>query len=81
MKKFLTLVAATLVWSCTPGIDGEQAIAKMTERTNWATDSLGSHAIVADLEQASIEADDDSLWARYQLAAGDLESQIPSRGL
>ena len=81
MNKYLSLVAVVLLTACTPGVDGEQAIADMTARSNWATDSLGSYAIVARLEQAAAESEDDSLWARYQLAAGDLEAQIPSRAL
>lgn len=81
MKKHLSFAAAALLTACGPGGDGEQAIDEMTARTNWTVDSLGSHAIVARLEQAALEAEDDSLWARYQLAAGDLESQIPSRAL
>ena len=81
MNKYLSLAAVALLAACTPGVDGEQAIADMTVRSNWATDSLGSYAIVARLERAAAESEDDSLWARYQLAAGDLEAQIPSRAL
>jgi hypothetical protein len=79
-----TLLAAAglaLAAACTPSIDGEQAIADMTARSNWSTDSVGSFAIVQRLQQAAGQAEDDSLWARYELAAGDLESQIPSRAL
>ena len=81
MNKYLSLAAAALLAACKPGVDGEQAIADMTARSNWSTDSLGSYAIVARLEQAAAESEDDSLWSRYQLAAGDLEAQIPSRTL
>jgi hypothetical protein len=53
----------------------------MSARSNWAEDSTGANAIVRSLEAAAEEAQSDSLWTRYQLAAGDLEAQIPSRAL
>ena len=63
MNKYFSIASVALLAACTPGVDGEQAIADMTARTNWATDSLGSHAIVARFEQAAAESEDDSLWA------------------
>jgi hypothetical protein len=82
MKKFLlALSVAAAVASCTSGADGEKAVQEMSARSNWAEDSTGANAIVRSLEAAAEEAQSDSLWTRYQLAAGDLEAQIPSRAL
>ena len=82
MKKFLiALTGAAAVASCTGSADGEKAVLAMTARSNWSEDSTGANAIVRSLEAAADEAQNDSLWARYQLAAGDLEAQIPSRAL
>ena len=82
MKKFLiALTGAAAVASCTGSADGEKAVLAMTARSNWSEDSTGANAIVRSLEAAAEEAQNDSLWARYQLAAGDLEAQIPSRAL
>jgi hypothetical protein len=82
MKKFaLALSVAAAVASCTRGADGEKAVQEMSARSNWAEDSTGANAIVRSLEAAAEEAQSDSLWTRYQLAAGDLEAQIPSRAL
>ena len=82
MKKFLiALTGAAAVAGCTGSADGEKAVLAMTARSNWSEDSTGANAIVRSLEAAAEEAQDDSLWARYQLAAGDLEAQIPSRAL
>ncbi len=82
MKKFLiALTGAAAVAGCTGSADGEKAVLAMTERSNWSEDSTGANAIVRSLEAAAEEAQNDSLWARYQLAAGDLEAQIPSRAL
>ena len=82
MKKFLIALSVTAaVAGCTGSADGEKAVLAMTARSNWYEDSTGANAIVRSLEAAAEEAQDDSLWARYQLAAGDLEAQIPSRAL
>ena len=82
MKKFLiALTGAAAVAGCTGSADGEKAVLAMTARSNWSEDSTGANAIVRSLEAAADEARNDSLWARYQLAAGDLEAQIPSRAL
>jgi hypothetical protein len=82
MKKFLlALSVAAAVASCTSGADGEKAVQEMSARSNWSEDSTGANAIVRSLEAAAEEAQSDSLWTRYQLAAGDLEAQIPSRAL
>ena len=82
MKKFLiALTGAAAVAGCTGSADGEKAVLAMTARSNWSEDSTGANAIVRSLEAAAEEAQNDSLWARYQLAAGDLEAQIPSRAL
>ncbi len=82
MKKFLiALTGAAAVAGCTGSADGEKAVLAMTARSNWSEDSTGANAIVRSLEAAADEAQNDSLWARYQLAAGDLEAQIPSRAL
>jgi hypothetical protein len=82
MKKFLLAISvAAAVASCTSGSDGEKAVQEMSARSNWAEDSTGANAIVRSLEAAAEEAQSDSLWTRYQLAAGDLEAQIPSRAL
>ena len=82
MKKFLIALSVTAaVAGCTGSADGEKAVLAMTARSNWSEDSTGANAIVRSLEAATEEAQDDSLWARYQLAAGDLEAQIPSRAL
>jgi hypothetical protein len=82
MKKFLIALSVTAaVAGCTGSADGEKAVLAMTARSNWSEDSTGANAIVRSLEAAAEEAQDDSLWARYQLAAGDLEAQIPSRAL
>lgn len=82
MKKFLiALTGAAAVVGCTGSADGEKAVLAMTARSNWSEDSTGANAIVRSLEAAAEEAQNDSLWARYQLAAGDLEAQIPSRAL
>lgn len=82
MRKFLiALTGAAAVAGCTGSADGEKAVLAMTARSNWSEDSTGANAIVRSLEAAAEEAQDDSLWARYQLAAGDLEAQIPSRAL
>ena len=82
MKKFLiALTGAAAVAGCTGSADGEKAVLAMTARSNWSEDSTGANAIVRSLEAAAEEAQSDSLWARYQLAAGDLEAQIPSRAL
>ena len=82
MKKFLIALSVTAaVAGCTGSADGENAVLAMTARSNWSEDSTGANAIVRSLEAAAEEAQDDSLWARYQLAAGDLEAQIPSRAL
>ena len=82
MKKFLiALTGAAAVASCTGSADGEKAVLAMTARSNWSEDSTGANAIVRSLEAAADETQNDSLWARYQLAAGDLEAQIPSRAL
>ncbi len=82
MKKFLiALTGVAAVAGCTGSADGEKAVLAMTARSNWSEDSTGANAIVRSLEAAAEEAQDDSLWARYQLAAGDLEAQIPSRAL
>jgi hypothetical protein len=82
MKKFaLALSVAAAVTSCTSGADGEKAVQEMSARSNWSEDSTGANAIVRSLEAAAEEAQSDSLWTRYQLAAGDLEAQIPSRAL
>ncbi len=82
MRKFLiALTGAAAVAGCTGSADGEKAVLAMTARSNWSEDSTGANAIVRSLEAAAEEAQSDSLWARYQLAAGDLEAQIPSRAL
>ena len=82
MRKFLiALTGAAAVAGCTGSADGEKAVLAMTARSNWSEDSTGANAIVRSLEAAADEAQNDSLWARYQLAAGDLEAQIPSRAL
>ena len=82
MRKFLiALTGAAAVAGCTGSADGEKAVLAMTARSNWSEDSTGANAIVRSLEAAADEARNDSLWARYQLAAGDLEAQIPSRAL
>ena len=82
MKKFLFALSVTAaVAGCTGSADGEKAVLAMTARSNWSEDSTGANAILRSLETAAKEAQDDSLWARYQLAAGDLEAQIPSRAL
>ncbi len=82
MRKFLiALTGAAAVAGCTGSADGEKAVLAMTARSNWSEDSTGANAIVRSLEAAAEEAQNDSLWARYQLAAGDLEAQIPSRAL
>jgi opacity protein-like surface antigen len=82
MKKFLiAITAAAAVASCTGSADGKKAVQEMSARSNWSEDSTGANAIVRSLEAAAEEAQSDSLWARYQLAAGDLEAQIPSRAL
>ncbi len=82
MKKFLIALSVTAaVAGCTGSADGEKAVLAMTARSNWSEDSTGANAIVRSLEAAAEEAQSDSLWARYQLAAGDLEAQIPSRAL
>ena len=82
MRKFLiALTGAAAVAGCTGSADGEKAVLAMTARSNWSEDSTGANAIVRSLEAAAEEAKNDSLWARYQLAAGDLEAQIPSRAL
>ncbi|MBM3433693.1 MAG: hypothetical protein FJX93_02905 [Bacteroidetes bacterium] len=82
MKKYaLAFGAAGLLAACTAKVDGEKAIQELTAKQNWAEDSTGSYALAQRLEEAANQAESDSLWARYQLAAGDLESQIPSRAL
>jgi hypothetical protein len=67
--------------ACSRGVDGEAAIKELAAKQNWSEDSTGSYALAQRLETAANEAKSDSLWARYQLAAGDLEAQIPSRAL
>jgi len=82
MKKFLiAITGAAEVAGCNGSADGEKAVQEMSARSNWSEDSTGANAIVRSLEAAAEEAQSDSLWTRYQLAAGDLEAQIPSRAL
>lgn len=77
----LALVALVALAACTRNVDGEAAIKELTAKQNWSEDSTGSYALAQRLETAANQAKNDSLWARYQMAAGDLEAQIPSRAL
>jgi len=77
----LALAASAVLAACTSNVDGEAAINELTAKQNWSEDSTGSYALTQRLEMAANQAKSDSLWARYQLAAGDLEAQIPSRAL
>lgn len=81
MRNLLLGAVILAVLSCSGNQDGESAIADLAAKTNWAEDSVGSYQLAMRLEAAAAKSKSDSLWARYQLAAGDLEAQIPSRAL